>query len=166
MVECGLICEPSALDKRVRQMTPQDLTPSKDSTSSSLSSRGYGQFPEYDLYVVRRRRVWRPPTDVYETASDIVVKIEIAGVNEADLDITIADQCLVVTGHRKDPTGKLVYQNMEIHYGEFLSEVQINCQVEQERIEATYESGFLYVRLPKAPIYRVQVQIIDENRSE
>ena len=148
-------------------MAPRDLgTRSTNPTDSSLDTRGYGQFPEYDLYVVRKRRVWRPPTDVYETASDIVVKIEIAGMDEADLDITFHDQHLIVAGHRKDPTGKLVYQNMEIHYGEFHSEVQVNCQVERDRIEATYESGFLYIRLPKTPVRHVPIQIVDEHPSE
>jgi len=147
-------------------MAPRDLAlGSTDPSGSLIGARGYGQFPEYDLYVVRKRRVWRPPTDVYETETHVLVKVEIAGMDEGDFDITFVDQNLIVAGQRKDPTGKLVYQNMEIHYGEFRSEVHVNCQVDQELIEATYTSGFLFVRLPKARIQRVQVQINDGNSS-
>ena len=68
----------------------------------------------YELFLVRRRRVWRPPTDVYETDSHVVVKVEIAGVQEEDLDISLVAHRLIIAGNRKDPAGKLVYQNMEI----------------------------------------------------
>jgi len=100
-------------------------------------------------YVVGRRRVWRPPTDVYETDRRMVVKVEIAGMERDGFDISFADRRLVIAGRRRDPEGKLIYQNMEIRYGEFLTEVQINQPVDAEGIEAFYEVGFLLVMLPK-----------------
>jgi HSP20 family protein len=95
------------------------------------------------------RRRWRPPTDVYETERQVVVKVEIAGMKTDDFTISFADRVLVISGQRYDPVGKVSYQNMEIPYGEFRTEVRIGWPLEQREIEATYENGFLFVRLPK-----------------
>lgn len=115
---------------------------------------------ELDLYVMRTRRIWRPPTDVYETDRYVVVKVEIAGLNEDDFDISLVDRRLVIAGHRKDPAGKLVYHNMEISHGEFRTEVYTDWAVDEAACEATYEEGFLLVRLPKVKEHRVQLKVI------
>ncbi|NLG51724.1 MAG: Hsp20/alpha crystallin family protein [Chloroflexi bacterium] len=120
----------------------------------------------YDLFLVRRRRIWRPPTDVYETDSHVVVKVEIAGMQEDDLNISFADRCLTITGIRKDPAGKLIYQNMEISYGAFRTEVRVDWPVERSMIEATYREGFLYVSLPKLPKRRIPIRTRQENDPE
>jgi len=113
---------------------------------------------DYDLYVVRIHGVWRPPTDVYEIDQHVVVKVEIAGIDEEDLSISLVDRRLIVAGHRRDPADKLSYQNMEIRYGEFHTEVRIGWALDASAIEATYENGFLLVRLPRPKQHRVRVQ--------
>mgnify|MGYP006312275111 CR=1 FL=1 len=112
----------------------------------------------YDYYLVRMQRVWHPPTDVYETDDEIVVKVEIPGMREEDFDITVVDRQLVISGKRPDPGHKLSYHNMEIQYGEFRTQVRVQWQLDQDAVEATYDNGFLYVRLPKARHHRVQVK--------
>ena len=126
-------------------------------------SPSYGQWfsrlpGSYDWYLVRKKRVWHPPTDVYETDHHVVVKVEVAGMSEDDFQISFADRRLVIAGQRKDPVGKIIYQNMEINYGDFRSEILINGPLEQSPIEATYEAGFLFVKLPKAQERRVPVR--------
>ena len=118
---------------------------------------------EYDLYVLRRRRIWRPPTDVYETDSYVVVKVEVAGMQPDDFDISIVNRRLIISGNRRDPTGKTMYQNMEIRYGEFCSEVKLDWAVDGAAIEAGYEDGFLSVRLPRAKEYRIGVSSVSQH---
>ena len=118
---------------------------------------------DYDVYLVRMRRVWRPPTDVYETDDHIIVQVEIAGIDREDLDIALDGRQLTVSGDRKNPKGKRSYQNMEIHYGEFRTEVRIDRPFDDSGIEAEYTDGFLYVRIPKAEQRRIQVSSSDEN---
>jgi HSP20 family protein len=119
---------------------------------------------EYEWYGVPRRHIWRPPTDVYETEKHVVIKVEIAGVDKEDFQIAYVDRRLVIAGHRKDPTGKLIYQNMEIRYGEFRTEVRVDWPLDQAAIEAHYEDGFLFVMLPKSE-YRVQVRVRDDSKA-
>jgi len=94
--------------------------------------------------------VWRPPTDVFETGENFVVRIEVAGMREADFSVTLDKQVLIISGIRPEfPERKAFYQ-MEIHFGEFVSEIEIPSPVDPDRVEAVYQDGFLRVNLPKA----------------
>jgi HSP20 family protein len=102
-------------------------------------------------------KVWRPPTDVYETDESVVVKVEIAGLKEGEFEVSLANRVLTIFGSRRESAAKLSYQQMEIRYGRFLTEVRLPCSVEAQRTEAVYEDGFLRVTLPKVPRRRVNV---------
>ncbi len=111
---------------------------------------------------LRRTRAWRPPTDVYETDDCVVVKVEIAGMEEGEFTISLSNRNLTVTGVRHDPAVEtegltLSYQQMEIRYGEFKTEVYLPWAIVEDEIEATYEDGFLRVVLPKAKAQKVPV---------
>lgn len=126
----------------------------EDQPAQEEPSKGPGG---YELYRVRRHQLWRPPTDVYETNTHIVIKVEVAGMREEDFDISFHDRHLLIAGHRRDPAGKLSYQNMEIRYGEFRSEVLVDWPVNEAEIEALYENGFLSVRLPRPKEHRIRI---------
>lgn len=109
----------------------------------------------------RQSRTWRPPTDVYETDDCIVVKVEIAGMEKDDFSIVLEPKRLVISGIRHDPAAKLGYQQMEIFYGQFETSVHVPRPIEEDKIEATYQDGFLLVRLPKAHPHRVPVVSVE-----
>jgi HSP20 family protein len=100
--------------------------------------------------------LWHPPTDVYETDEYLVVQVEIAGMDEEQLNILLADRTLIIRGVREDPTAKLAYQQFEITYGPFQTEVYLSHPVEEDDVEALYKDGFLKVILPKAKARRVE----------
>lgn len=117
---------------------------------------------------LRYIKTWRPPTDVYETDDSVVVKVEIAGMEEGDavftskFTISLADRNLTITGVRPDPLTEtqaltLSYQQMEIRYGEFETEVYLPWAIAENEIEATYRDGFLTVVLPKAKAHKLPV---------
>lgn len=97
-----------------------------------------------------RTRTWRPPTDVYETDDAVIVKIEIAGMNPDDFEISFADRALTVKGNRKDVDEKLSYHCLEIPYGEFQVQVALPGTFLEDEIDAKYENGYLYVTLPRS----------------
>jgi HSP20 family protein len=110
----------------------------------------------------RQRKAWRPPTDVYETDDCVVVKVEIAGMVESDFAIALDGKRLIVSGIRRDPAAKLGYQQMEVQYGHFETDVHITRAIDEERIEAIYRNGFLSVRLPKAKARQVPVVSVED----
>ena len=111
----------------------------------------------------RQHKVWRPPTDVYETDDCVVVKVEIAGMEDEDFQISLDGKRLIISGIRRDPASKLGYQQMEILYGHFETDVHLSRAIEEDRIEATYQNGFLVVRLPKVKPRTVPVISVEDS---
>ena len=105
-----------------------------------------------------RQHLWRPPTDVFETEDALVVRVEIAGMQEADCLVTLAERYLVIRGFRPDTTDRKAFHQMEIPFGEFSTEVELPFMVDAEQIDAVYRDGFLRVVLPKARPYEVKIE--------
>lgn len=97
---------------------------------------------------------WTPNTDVYETPDHLVVKMEIAGIDKDDLEITINDRLLLVRGYRKDPCRqrqhRCSFRQMEIDYGYFERRIVIPRSVDGSHVRAQFHNGFLHIELPKA----------------
>ncbi len=113
--------------------------------------------PTIGLVAVRPQRRWRPPTDVYETEESVIVKVEVAGMSDQDFTVSLSNRNLSISGVRRDPECKLAYQQLEIPYGQFSTEVFLPYAVERDEIRATYDNGFLTIVLPKVKAHRVQV---------
>jgi HSP20 family protein len=99
--------------------------------------------------------VWRPLADIHESAQMMTVKIELAGMREEDIEVTLYEDALVVSGVRHDehePGENLYYHEAQIRYGPFRVEVLIPSPIDREGVKARYENGFLWVDLPKLPI--------------
>jgi HSP20 family molecular chaperone IbpA len=98
-----------------------------------------------------REEVWRPPTDVYETDEHFVVMMELAGIKEEDVEVTIFNDVVIVAGARTDSDRpeKVRYHEMGIHFGRFRSEVYLPIKVNPDCVDARYENGFLTMLLPK-----------------
>lgn len=95
---------------------------------------------------------WMPSADVFETPERWVVKMEVAGINREDVEITLDDRTLVVRGYRPDPcrTGQCKFRQLEIDYGKFERRFIIPKSVDAERVTASYRNGFLVIELPKS----------------
>jgi HSP20 family protein len=98
---------------------------------------------------VTRTPVWRPPTDVFEMEELIVVRVEVAGMQEDDFSIQLEGQLLTVRGVRLDTVERRAYQQLEIPFGEFSLEVELTAPIHTDQVEATYRDGFLRIQLPK-----------------
>ena len=98
---------------------------------------------------------FNPPVDVYETETEVVMRMEIAGIDPTTIDIMIVrdKQLLVIRGRRTDPAAgqPRKYHNMEIECGEFSRQIRLPRDVNQEGTSAHYEDGFLVVTLLKSP---------------
>jgi HSP20 family protein len=119
----------------------------EDEFVGSLGARRL--YPEW--MVMSNRRAFRPPFDVYETDGDIVIKVEIAGVREEEIGISVDAHVLSISGTRRDSGDKLAYQRMEINYGDFTLEIRLPAEADEDAIEASYDRGFLLVRVPRRP---------------
>jgi HSP20 family molecular chaperone IbpA len=108
---------------------------------------------------VPHTHTWRPPTDVFESAEAVIVRIEVAGMHQSDFHISTSERLLIISGYRRDPSPKVVYHQMEVRYGEFRVEVFLHWSIDQTRVQAIYENGFLTLTLPRAQ--RRQIPVVD-----
>jgi HSP20 family protein len=108
-------------------------------------------FSHKDLFSTIPQNVWSPPTDVYETPGGYVVRVEIPGLIQKDVEIELKHNVLTVRGHRRDhsPDVKLGFQQMEIHYGYFERVVTLPHSIDPEARSASYRDGFLRVNIGK-----------------
>jgi len=99
---------------------------------------------------VGRPHLWRPPTDLYEHENDFVVRVEIAGMKDGELTISLEGLLLAIHGERPHTALQAAFHQMEVRFGEFLSLVELPGPVNVDGIIADYDDGFLFVTLPKA----------------
>jgi len=96
---------------------------------------------------------WQPAADVFETATAIVVRLELAGVAGSDVQVTVDGDVLRIRGDRKprvDRDAQRLHQ-MEIASGPFERAIRIGVAFDREGVVATLEDGLLRVELPKRP---------------
>lgn len=97
-------------------------------------------------------RGFQPPTDIYETADAVIVRVEIAGMSAEAINLTLDEATgrLTISGNRPDPATETPrrYFNVEIECGDFARVVQLPRPVVADEAEARYDRGFLVVRLP------------------
>ena len=108
---------------------------------------------------------WQPPTDIYETEDEIIVKMSIPGTRPDDIHVVIANEILTVSGYISDtsPHERTCFYQVEIRYGHFERSFPIPKPVNMENIQATYKEGFLMVVLQKAKqqeVKRFSIKII------
>jgi HSP20 family protein len=101
---------------------------------------------------------WNPPTDVFETEENFIVRVEVAGMKDADFEVAIENQVLKISGNRSELNERRAYHQMEIRFGKFEIAVEIPVPVEIEKSIAEYKDGFLVVQLPKASSKHIEVE--------
>jgi len=92
---------------------------------------------------------WRPATDVYETADEFIVQVDLAGMRREEIEVVFDDGFLIVKGIRRNiaPPGKKHFHKMEIQVGPFERHVRLPQTVDPQSARASYQSGFLFVRV-------------------
>jgi HSP20 family protein len=97
-------------------------------------------------------RTWVPPVEMYATKDDLVLTLELTGVSEKDVTVSITGDLLTVKGERRyEHQGKeQELLHAERMYGKFERLIQLPMAVQADRVKATYRDGVLEIKLPKA----------------
>lgn len=95
---------------------------------------------------------WNVALDVYEDANNVYVKAEVPGMKKEDIDLSLHDGCLSISGERKSETSR---ENAETYrserfFGRFQRTVTLPTSVAADQVKAQYKDGILTVTLPKA----------------
>ena len=92
-----------------------------------------------------------PPVDVYEDEHNITLKIEVPGIDEKDINVSIENNTLTVRGERRFEKDEKEenFHRVERMYGSFTRSFTLPNTVDPEQVSAHYEKGVLKIRLAK-----------------
>jgi HSP20 family protein len=101
---------------------------------------------------VWRSGAWSPAVDIYETDDALILKAEVAGFSEENLNIEIKERALLLRGSRpREPeVNEERYHCLEWATGTFQRCFLLPAFVDQENVSASYNDGVFKLRLPKA----------------
>ena len=130
---------------------------------------GFGSLSEWDPFKdmepmfgrLASRRL--PHTDVEESGKSYVVSMELAGVGEEDLDLTITENMMTVKGEKKSEREEKEkdYHLTERSYGRFERSFRLPDEVNADKAKAEFKNGVLKVTLPKRPAAKKKTRKID-----
>jgi|SRR5208282_4469885 len=94
---------------------------------------------------------WTPALDMHENKDTYVVRVELPGLKREDIDVSLQDGALVISGERK---AEKVEESVEVHrqerfYGKFQRALTPPEPVAADKVKADYKDGVLTVMLPK-----------------
>ena len=97
------------------------------------------------------RSKWMPATDIKETDKSYIIKVDIAGLTKKDIQVTIVNQLLTISGERKE---ELNESDNYFHYrerltGSFNRSFNLPDTVNQDKISANFNNGTLIIKLEK-----------------
>ncbi len=98
-----------------------------------------------------REGIWQPPVDIFEDEDSVVIKAELPGVDQKDIEVKIEDNTLTLRGERKHDQSikKENYHRLERYYGAFQRSFSLPLSIAQDRIKASCDRGILTITLPK-----------------
>jgi len=110
---------------------------------ASLVPRGFSSAAE---------AFFTPSVDVKETEKEFIIKAELPGVDEKNIEVTVSDDSVTIRGEKKEEKedkGKNYYY-MERSYGSFHRVIPLNAETESGKAEASFKNGVLNITVPKS----------------
>jgi HSP20 family protein len=92
-----------------------------------------------------------PSVDIFEDGDEVVVKADIPGVKKDDIDVTITENSLTISGERKQEkkVKEKDFHRIERSYGSFSRSFRLPENVNGDKAKAEFKNGVLEIRLPK-----------------
>lgn len=92
-----------------------------------------------------------PMVNIFEDMGDVVVKAELPGVKKEDIDITLTDDTITISGEKKveDVVKKKDCYRWECSFGSFTRTFSLPSEVQTDKAKSTMKDGVLEIRMPK-----------------
>jgi HSP20 family protein len=90
---------------------------------------------------------WVPTTDIFARGEDLVIRVELAGVDRDDIELTLNDNVLTVSGERRRELDEeeVSFYVSERYYGAFRRSMTLPSGIEEGRISADFDNGLMEV---------------------
>jgi HSP20 family molecular chaperone IbpA len=96
---------------------------------------------------------WAPPMDLYETEDEVVLEVNLSGIDPDEVQVRFESNRLIISGQRNESreTSMRCYHVMEIERGSFARTIELPSPVDARTTRAVSEHGLLIVRVAKQP---------------
>jgi len=104
-----------------------------------------------------------PRVDIKENDKELTVEAEMPGMTEKDIDVTLANNVLTLRGEKKQEKEEKdgQYYHVERSFGSFHREIPLPCEIESDKVNASFKNGVLKIKLPKCPEARKTAKKIE-----
>ena len=94
---------------------------------------------------------WAPPVDIYETENELVLRADVPGLQDKDIDVRVENNTLTIRGERKfeKDVNEENFLRVERSYGSFTRSFSLPNTVSHENIRAEYRNGVLTLHMAK-----------------
>ena len=132
-----------------RYETPARIWPETSSLDEFFSDPFFSS-------VTKSNDRWLPAVDILEKDGNLILRAEIAGVNEKDIDLKLEGNVLTLKGEKKQEheEERNNYHRMESFYGSFTRSFTLPETVDRDHIKADFKNGILTVTIPQKPEVR------------
>jgi len=98
-------------------------------------------------------KTWLPAVDILEKEGDLILRAELPGVEENDIDLKLEGNVLTLKGERKfqEEKDRDKYHRIESYYGSFARSFTVPDTADLEKISADFKNGVLTVTVPQRP---------------
>ena len=95
--------------------------------------------------------IFTPSIDVKENEKEFIIKAELPGVEEKDIEVTVANDSVTIKGEKKEEKEDKDknYYYMERSYGSFSRVIPLKAEIESSKAEARFKNGILDIKIPK-----------------
>ena len=92
-----------------------------------------------------------PSVDIFEEKDDVVVKAELPGIKKEDIDVTLTENTITISGEKKkeEEVKKKDYYRWECSYGSFSRTFSLPSEVQTDKVKTRMKDGVLEIRVPK-----------------
>ena len=105
-----------------------------------------------------------PSVDVSETDKEVEVKADLPGMDEKDVEVSLANGVLTIKGERKaekeDKDEKKNFHRVERSYGLYRRSIALPCEIDEDKVKANFTKGVLTVTMPKTAEAKSKVRKI------
>ena len=88
---------------------------------------------------------WVPTTDVFARGDDLVIRVSLSGVYPEDVDITLSNGVLTISGERRSELDEVNFYVRERYYGAFRRSITLPAGIDESDISADYDNGLLEI---------------------
>lgn len=135
-------------------MANRSLTPFREGRLDPFPSPFFGRdlmSRFFDDFVPARGFGFDPEIDVRETDKEIEISVELPGVDQKDVEVTVEDDMLTIRGEKRSERNEERgnYRYAERSFGSFQRALRLPLRIDPAKVKARFDKGVLEVRLPK-----------------